>query len=164
MSAGRGHGLIKQPELIRNRCHLNARLFNIIKKLKNNCHGYMPMCVWWYLMQRAHSKSLGSNRSLETFLQVFSLARCCMELLATPKIKNRQLVGQLIERDYRVGTIWKFLILMSSDLAFYTCYFLGQKQRVLCLKQTISSSVDCPSPGLPAEVQSKLFSGPHRHN
>lgn len=53
---------------------------------------------------------------------------------------------------------------MSSDLAFYTCYYLCQQQRVLCLKQTVSSSGDCPSPGPPAEVQSKLFSGPPRHN
>lgn len=49
---------------------------------------------------------------------------------------------------------------MSSDLAFYTCYYICQQQRVLCLNQTISSSGGCPSPGPPAEVQSKLFSGP----
>lgn len=53
---------------------------------------------------------------------------------------------------------------MSSDLAFYTCYYLCQQQRVLCLKQTISSSADCPSPDPPAEVRSKLVSGPPRHN
>lgn len=53
---------------------------------------------------------------------------------------------------------------MSSDLAFYTCYYLCQQQRVLCLKQTISSSADCPSPDPPVEVQSKLFSGPPRHS
>lgn len=53
---------------------------------------------------------------------------------------------------------------MSADLAFYICYYLCQQQRVLYLKQTISSSADCPSPGPPVEVQSKLFSGPPRHS
>lgn len=65
----------------------------------------MATCAWRYLMQRAHSKSLGSNRSLETFLQVFSFPRCCMELLATPEIKKRQLMSQWIKSDYKFGTI-----------------------------------------------------------
>lgn len=65
--------------------------------------------------------------------------------------------------DHTLG-MNKLFILLSSDLAFYACYYLCQQQRVLCLKKTISSSADRPSPGPPAEVQSKLFSAPLHHN
>lgn len=65
--------------------------------------------------------------------------------------------------DYILG-MNKLLKWLPADLAFYACYYLCQQQRVLCLKQTISSSADCPSPGPPAEVQSKLFSAPPHHN
>lgn len=80
-------------------------------------------CAWWYLMQRAHSKSLGSNRSLETFLQVFSLAS--MELLATPKIKKRSLTvnSWRLETGNRLETLninalwpcfWYLLLALST--------------------------------------------------
>lgn len=53
---------------------------------------------------------------------------------------------------------------LSSDLVFYACYFLCRWHRVLFLTLTTSSSAGFPSPGPPAEVQSKLSSAPPHHN
>lgn len=46
--------------------------------------------VGFYLMQREHSKSFGSSRSLGTLLQVLSLAGWFLELFATPEVNKRE--------------------------------------------------------------------------
>lgn len=84
MSAGRAHGLIKQP------AGLGLGLVLVNARPLHSSNGRR---VWRYLMQRAHSKSLGSSRSLETVLQLFSFSSCCSELLATPEIKKGQSVS-----------------------------------------------------------------------
>lgn len=51
---------------------------------------YWPTAVGFYLMQREHSKSLGSSRSLGTLLQGLSLACCFLELFAIPEVNQRE--------------------------------------------------------------------------
>ena len=53
---------------------------------------------------------------------------------------------------------------LETYLVFYACYFHYTQHKVLCLTLTASSSAGLPSPGPPAEVQSKPSSAPPHHS
>lgn len=59
------------------------------------------VCMWSittcpYLMQREHSKSLGSSRSLATLLQVLALVSRCLESFTTPAVKGENALYNLL--------------------------------------------------------------------
>lgn len=119
-------------------------------------------------MQREHSKSLASSRSLGKLLQVFSLEGFFLELFANPEIirqshtQKKCLIVQSQDCSSNQDKSKQKKNRKSSDLVFYTCCCPCRQGRALCPTQRASSSAGWPCPDRPAGEPSKLSSAPPR--
>lgn len=160
------HRLIEQPVFIKEMQQL-FRMFTYLRVNNVSCHVCMlptgPL-LWDFTSCRESTQSHWGPADLWEHFCRFYLWQAGFWSFS-PHLEstreNKPFHNFLIIWQLKYRTVGRAL---SSDLVFYACYFLCRWHRVPFLTLTTSSSAGFPSPGPPAEVQSKLSSAPPHHN